>query len=196
MMGVVDHEAHQERRRGFKKTRLKAWSNYYASGKAERQTGELVEVYRPMITGMARKDWRWRGDLEDIIDNGMLGVFEATQKLDIKRVKSVDAYVAMIARSRMISYVQKMWNRDVNITDEVLQEKYETFMENDIDLSMDIERALHKLPAREQLVLKLRFWSGWRLVDVAELLKCTKVNVWFIEKSALAKIEALALNGE
>lgn len=192
MMGVVDQKTHQDRRREFKANRLNAWKKFYASGKAERETGELVEVYRPMITGMARRDYNWRGDLEDIIGNGMLGVYEATQKLDIKRVKSVDAYVAMLARSRMIQYVQKMWNRDVNIPDEVLQEKYETFMEKDIDLAMDIEHALDKLPPREQLVLKLRFWSGWQLKEIAELLKCTKVNVWFIEKSALAKVEALA----
>lgn len=176
-------------RREVKQKRLRAWSQFLGD-RTEKTQVELIEVYRPMVEWMAWKDYGWRGDLEDIKATGMLGVFEATQKIDVKRVKSVDAYVSMLARSRMINYVQKMWNRDETLPDVVLQEKFEMAIESDFDLSIDIEEAMMKhLSSKERLVLKLRFWGGWQQTEIAELLKCTKPNVWYIEKQALAKIK-------
>lgn len=180
-------------RKEVKRKRLRAWSRFLEN-KSEKRQVELIEVYRPMVEWMAWKDYGWRGDLEDVKATGMLGVFEATQKIDVKRVRSVDAYVSMLARSRMINYIQRMWNRDEILPDTVLMEKFDAAIEGNVssflDEKLDIEEAMMKhLSSRERLVLKLRFWGGWQQTEIAELLKCTKPNVWYIEKQALAKIE-------
>jgi RNA polymerase sigma factor (sigma-70 family) len=169
--------------------RLAAWSRFLER-RAERAQVELIELYEPMVGYMSWRDYGTRGDLEDIKANGMLGVFEATQKIDIKRVKDVDAYVSMVARSRMINYVQRAMHRDVIVQDEKIEQMIEEQMEGDADLSIDISEGIGKLPAKERLVLKLRFWGGWQQKEIAELLKCSTPNVWYIEKQALAHLDS------
>jgi len=145
-----------------------------------------------MVGFMAWADWgltRSGPHLEDIIDAGMLGVVEATQKLDISRVKNVDAYVAMVVRGRMINWCARVMHRDYNIGDTIITDKLEQAMEEDVDLKMDVQNEIHKLKSREQLVISLRYFSGWQLKEIAELLKCTTPNVWYIEKQALAKLQ-------
>jgi RNA polymerase sigma factor (sigma-70 family) len=172
--------------------RLAAWSRFLER-RAERAQVELIELYEPMVGYMSWRDYGTRGDLEDIKANGMLGVFEATQKIDVKRVKDVDAYVSMVARSRMINYVQKraMKPPDVIVQDEKIEQMIEEQMEGDADLSIDIsEGMMESIPAKERLVLKLRFWGGWHQKEIAELLKCSTPNVWYIEKQALAHLDS------
>jgi RNA polymerase sigma factor (sigma-70 family) len=169
--------------------RLAAWSRFLER-RAERAQVELIELYEPMVGYMSWRDYGTRGDLEDIKANGMLGVFEATQKIDVKRVKDVDAYVSMVARSRMINYVQRAMHRDVIVQDEKIEQMIEEQMEGDADLSIDISEGIGKLPAKERLVLKLRFWGGWHQKEIAELLKCSTPNVWYIEKQALAHLDS------
>lgn len=141
-----------------------------------------------MIEWMAWHDYGQRTDLEDVQEVGMLGVLEATQKIDITRVKSVDAYVAMVARSRMINYMQKMWNRDEILPDETIMLAMERALEENVELAMTMEDELGNLSPKERLVLKLRFWEDRELKDIAVILKCSTPNVWYIEKRALAKL--------
>lgn len=131
-------------RAAVKKKRLKAWSRFL-SDKTERRQVELVEMYRPMIEWMAWNDYNWRTDLEDIAECGMLGVLEATEKIDVKKVKSVDAYVAMVARSRMMNYIQKRWNEEPmeHTTITLLMEKA-LWQNLDIDLQVDLGMALRE----------------------------------------------------
>lgn len=171
-----------------KEARRKAWSRFL-SDRSERNQVDLIEIYRPMVIWMAWMRWPMRNDREEIEDIGMLGVYEATQKMDVKKVKSVDAYVAMVAKARMINFCQKMMHRDQILDPSMFSERIEQVMELDIDLAMDIGDALEHLSPKERLVLKLRFWGGWQMKEIAELLKCSTPNVWYIEKQGLAKLD-------
>ena len=181
----------------------------------------LIDSYQSMVGFMAQTDWGWRDDLEDIIDVGMIAVWEATQKIDIDRVRSSDAYVAMVVRGRMRNYCAKMMHRDtpignipvenqidgkvpgnddLSIHSESLS-KYVQPAENvdlnrrppDLDLKIDVANLLKDLSVKERLVLRLRFWEGWTQPEIAERLKCTKENVWYIEKQALARLKPAIL---
>jgi RNA polymerase sigma factor (sigma-70 family) len=145
-----------------------------------------------MISYIIWADWGYRQDKEEIEDVGMFGVFKAIETIDASRVKSIDAYVSMVARSHMIHYTRRMMHRDIPWEPTEISGKIDRGMEEDLDLRMDVIDEIQKLRGRERVVLMLRFFGGWQQKEIAELLDCTTPNVWYIEKRALSKLALTA----
>jgi RNA polymerase sigma factor (sigma-70 family) len=61
--------------------------------------------------------------------------------------------------------------------------------ESEDDWLPDVVR---QLPARECLVVRLRYYHGLRQSDVAPMIRCSQMQVSRIERSALAKLRDLA----
>jgi len=161
---------------------------------------ELVGSYARPVEKMATSDYWGRSDLEDVAACGMMGVFEAVRKMDVRRVKSVDAWVYMVARSRMRQYVERASQRTVALYDHrptpleedkqnpLVTKLNEAMEDHDLALRATVNGEAMRLRGRERLVLALRFWGGWQLKEIAELLDCSTPNVWYIERRALEKV--------
>jgi DNA-directed RNA polymerase specialized sigma subunit len=54
-----------------------------------------------------------------------------------------------------------------------------------------VEDALRRLPARERLVLRFRYYHGFTQSDVAPIIGCSQMQVSRIERAALAKLREL-----
>ena len=57
-----------------------------------------------------------------------------------------------------------------------------------------VEDALRRLPARERLVLRLRYYHGFTQSDVAPIIGCSQMQVSRIERAALAKLRDLGVD--
>ena len=58
-------------------------------------------------------------------------------------------------------------------------------------LSIALDEVLYKLPAREQNILRLRFFQDKTQSEVAKLIGISQVQVSRLERSALKKIKEL-----
>lgn len=55
-----------------------------------------------------------------------------------------------------------------------------------------LAHALPRLPARERLVLRLRYYHGLPQSDVAPIIGRSQMQVWRIKRAALAKLSEFA----
>lgn len=142
--------------------------------------------YKPMVGYIAFDRYRSYPhiDMEDIVSEGMIGVLQAIRGIDFEKVKSVDAWVALCAKRKMINFVNHSQNR----LTEALEDWNTGQEEIDYDLPIYVADLLKHLEKREQLVLRLRYFKGWQQKEIAKALGCSVPNVWYIEQQALKKL--------
>jgi RNA polymerase sigma factor (sigma-70 family) len=177
------------RKAEFKAARLRAWSRYLTD-KSDKNLENLLRAYEPMIGYIAHDKFGGykHVDLDDIKQWGMIGVLTAIRRFNPKKVRSADAYVAMVAKGRMYNYFDLMHNRVFEKAEEFNPDIGGVF-ERDLDAILDLRQDLCKLTSREYTVIILRYGAGWQLQEIADHLNCTKPNVWYIEKQALKKLK-------
>jgi RNA polymerase sigma factor (sigma-70 family) len=89
-------------------TKQRAWSHYFTTGDRE----PLIRAYWKSINVIA---WDlFPRQQEDMVQVGMIGLLRALDKLDVDRVKSLDAWIYLNARGEMLKArrFKPTWNID------------------------------------------------------------------------------------
>ena len=112
-------------------TKQRAWSHYFTTGDRE----PLIRAYEKSINVIA---WDlFPRQQEDMVQIGMIGLLKALDRLDVKRVKSLDAWIYLNARGEMLK--SRRFKPTFNIEFEAPQ-----IDPNDLDQQIDVRIALQK----------------------------------------------------
>lgn len=145
-----------------------------------KSTDELLMKYKHLVTAKARKYFLMGGDQEDIIQEGMIGLFSAINSYDFDKCDSFEAYASVIIERAIISAIKsantlthKILSDSVFVSsDEIIKDNYD--LEKDLitsetvsELTAEIYKNLSPL---ESKVTKL-YLMGYNYKDIANILK-------------------------
>lgn len=171
----------------------KAWNNYLQN-RSDKNFSELLSAYAETIKSIAFGNWGWSKDQDDLLQVGKLAVWQAAKSLNIKRVKSVDAFVSLCIRRKMSNYMALMQHRTDPLDERIVNIEIE---KNPLAYSSgnltQVTNSLKKLPEKEKTVMFLRYVAGWELKEIGDYLGCTAPNVCYIERRALGKLRSLTI---
>ena len=171
------------------------------------ERSRLVESHVRLAEKLARKNCRWGSeDPDDTRSDALWGLILAARAFEPDR-GSFGAYAKFsiegaIRRGRQLrsGVPRPMWEQGERPTLASLNVPVGDGGEELLDLlpaRHDAEEnlladAVRRLPARECLVLRLRYYHGLTQSDVAEIIGCGQMQVSRIERAALAKLRDFA----
>ena len=153
--------------------RKQAWTHYFETG----DRAPLIKAYWDSIDYIA---WaRFPKQREDMFQWGMIGLLKAIDKIDIERVKSVDAWVYLNVRGSMLN--ARQFKTTVSLDDE------ENFIHPAVFDEYD-EGLLDSLPKREALIVRLIHLENYKRTEVAKMFNLSSMRIGQLEKRALEKL--------
>lgn len=153
------------------------------------------QVYREYFDGL----WRYvfsrirnREIASDIVSDSFIALFENIK--NIKYPKALKSYLYKIAKNRMIKFYSEEKPR--SITDFELDrltfdksevEKESNHEHQNTGSKIKLEEVLKNLPENYSEVLRLRFLSGLKVKEVAEILEESEGNVKVLQNRAIKR---------
>lgn len=158
---------------------------------------------------------------EELLSEGCIGLLEAYNRYDKEKNSKLSTYATIWIKKRISDAINKKRNRDIikredieilnfdeeyedkegkkkNIYDrfyvEGSYEEYERNLDNE-ELREIIEELISKLPKEYEEVIRMRYGIGMEeksLSEIAKKMKCTKRQIFRIEKTALEILKTLA----
>jgi RNA polymerase sigma factor (sigma-70 family) len=173
----------------FMSKKERAWSNYLRN-RSEKTLSELLSAYAETIKSIAFGNWGWSKDQDDLQQVGKVAVWQAAKSLDLKKVKSADAFVSLVIRRKMSNYMALMQHRTKPLDERIVKTEIEN---NPFSYTPDnlqnITDSLKILPEKEKTVMFLRYVAGWELKEIGNYLGCSAPNCVYIEKQAIKKLK-------
>ena len=182
---------------------------YRATGNEEcKET--IVLALQPMITKIVQKYRGFEMNYWDTFSTGNIGLMKAFNSFDTTKGVSFSTYAHNVIERTIIKDIQKHTAKkrtaileSLDDTNNILCEnavsKYETIedenvdLENDIPRQVDIQEALLLLDERELYVIEHKYGINDSNIlnrpQMAQELKCHKITVDRIEKTALTKLK-------
>lgn len=167
----------------------------------------LVESNQRLVYKIARRFKVNAFDYDDLVQAGMMGLFNAAKKYDVTKGTKFSTYATYyiigaikdeLAKSRLLKtskYYQKIKNKDIESNDKtdkiVASEYYEVTLKEDLN---DVEGNYLNLDAfdftlMEKKMLKLRLENRLSQVEIASELNISQSKVSRILKQMRKKIE-------
>ena len=153
----------------------------------------LMNSYKKLVNKIARKYFIIGADLNDVVQEGMIGLFNAYSKFDITKNVQFKTFATICINRQIISAIKKAYKHanndlidDINTTELYSNEKIispeDDFIENESFkiLKEEINQKLSKL---ERLILS-EFLQNSTYEEIAEKLNISKKSV----DNALARI--------
>lgn len=139
-------------------------------------------------------------DREDALQEGTLGLLEATARYDPSRGSTLEAFGAYRIRGAMWDHVRRLSRRSREVSSSV-QGPDDEPMEFRRDDSRSAESRVlllrfrrflrdlaGRLPEPEARLLDLRFWQGLSLRETGEILRTSPQSVMRLEQRLLARL--------
>jgi RNA polymerase sigma factor (sigma-70 family) len=149
---------------------------------------ECVERFGGLVWALARRHTRSAADAEDAAQEIFLDVWRSAPRFDPERSSEV-AFVAMVARRRLIDLARRRARREEELVEEVVSRS--PVMEE----SAVAREALGRLDAREREVLVLAAFDGLTQEEIAKEKGLPLGTVKTIARRGLLRMRAL-LSGE
>jgi RNA polymerase sigma factor (sigma-70 family) len=168
----------------MRKERQRAWQTYFNTGDKD----PLVRAYQKSIEYMV---WDMFNGDEDMVQVGLMGLLKAIDRLDISRVKSVDAWVFLNVRGTMLN--ARKFKKHVSLDNFYdANEPYEIEIEEDFDTPVYVQNLLKRLPKRESLILRLIYFHDWKRTEVGKLLGVSSMRIGQLEQRSLNFLSSIA----
>lgn len=140
---------------------------------------ELLIIHKHLVVAVARKYYLIGGDKEDLIQEGMIGLFKAISTFDISKNDNFESYAIMLIEREIISAIRRantgsqqflsdsvLLDHDDELSDNISPETDLISEENRIELTNEI---FDKLSKFERLVVDY-YLKGYSYIDIAKML--------------------------
>lgn len=131
-----------------------------------------------------------RSVTSDIVSDSFTSLYE--NRKSIKYAKAVKNYLYKIARNKIFQYYKR--EKTIQLSEfetDRLEKPERSKKENSKEVLKNVEKVLKNLPENYSEVLRLRFISGLKIREVAELLDKTESNIKVIQHRAVKKAQKL-----
>lgn len=164
----------------------------------------LMEKYKPMVRTKARAMFLTGGDTDDLIQEGMIGLFRAVRNYKKEREASFHTFANLCVERQMYKAIEAskcQKNQPLNTyislseenSEEIFQEQWgespETILVNQEKADHRMERILNVLSPFEIHVLSLHM-HGYTYVQIAEMMDKTPKSI----DNALQRIKSKVRN--
>lgn len=139
----------------------------------------LLSIHKHLVVSISRKYYLMGGDKEDLIQEGMIGLFKAITTFDISKNDNFTAYAVKIIEREIITAIRRantsgqqllsesiLLDNEEEITDNASPESDVISEENTIELTQEIN---DKLSPLERSVVQL-YLKGYNYMDIAGIL--------------------------
>ncbi len=162
----------------------------------------LIESYQPLVFKTALP-WRTSESIMDVIQEGTVGLIEATESFDWKRGVAFSLFAVHRIRGRMLNFLQKEGRRDVTCMDaprtdgkapwELLPDTALSVAEQaELGLmTRELHRALARLPQKERLVLESVYLKSEAVAKIADVLDVSASHIYRLQKSGVRRVRGM-----
>ncbi len=163
----------------------------------------LIESYQPLVFKLAMP-FRPMGNIMDIIQEGTVGLIEATEAFDFRRGVAFSLYATHRIRGRMLNFVEREGRADVACMDGPMENGRETIKEGLMDLGVTVQeqvenhellhrihRAMDRLPVKERMVLESVYINSEPVKDVAKGLQVSTSCIYRLQKRGIRRVRGM-----
>tara|TARA_R110002033_G_scaffold29569_7_gene66162 strand:+ start:8666 stop:9208 length:543 start_codon:yes stop_codon:yes gene_type:complete len=153
---------------------------------------ELLKLYKERLYWHIRKIVLSHDDADDALQNTFIKVHRSIDKF--KGDSQLFSWLYRIATNESITLINKNAKR-LQITNEEYQTKAinnltaDVYFEGD-DIQLKLQKAIAKLPQKQQLVFNMRYFEDLKYKDMAEILETSEGALKSSYHIAAKKIEA------
>jgi len=183
---------------------LALWRAYKNQGDLGAR-GELIEHYQPLVFKIVNRFKASEALLMDLIQEGTVGLIEATERYDFERHVSFSLYAVHRIRGRMLNYIAKEGKQNGVCMDGPMEESDAyTFADCLADLSPsvtqqaeqnflvgELKMAIGRLPSKEQLVVSGMFLEEQEPKVLADTLEVSVSHLYRLQKQGVRRIRGM-----
>ncbi|WP_297020213.1 sigma-70 family RNA polymerase sigma factor [uncultured Dialister sp.] len=172
------------------------WKQYKEEGLLEARQS-LIEHYQPLVFREAMKYGLQETVTLDLIQEGTVGLMEAVEKYDPSLGVAFSLYALHRVRGRMVDFLQE--NGKDLLLDKGEEEAYltETVPDTAFEsadksvLHSTIDRAMSRLPEREQDVLRMVYLKEQSAQETAAAMDVSTAYVYRLEKRGIRRLRGM-----
>ena len=151
---------------------------------------QVVQMYSPRLYTAIRHIVTWHDDADDVLQNTYLRAWQALDSF--RGDANVYTWLYRIAINESITFVTRtMRNSDIpqeEYNDELKRIEADPYFDGD-ELQLRLEAAILTLPARQQLVFRLKYFEERKYEEISQLLGVTVGALKASYHLAVKKIE-------
>ena len=145
----------------------------------------VIQEYFPLVKSIANKYKHYGVPLEDLIQEGMIGLLEAEKNFDQNRNTKFSTYATYWIKKKIIKAIEqekKCSPNSIELNENLTSEKttYEQ-SRNEIGLP-------ENMPEQEKIVLKLLFNEENTLKEIADIMKISRERVRQLKEKGLRRL--------
>ncbi|WP_297016965.1 sigma-70 family RNA polymerase sigma factor [uncultured Dialister sp.] len=172
------------------------WKQYKEEGLLEARQS-LIEHYQPLVFREAMKYGLQEAVTLDLIQEGTVGLMEAVEKYDPSLGVAFSLYALHRVRGRMVDFLQE--NGKDLLLDKGEEEAYltETVPDTAFEsadksvLHSTVDRAMSRLPEREQDVLRMVYLKEQSAQETAAAMDVSTAYVYRLEKRGIRRLRGM-----
>ncbi|MCF7913127.1 MAG: sigma-70 family RNA polymerase sigma factor [Candidatus Cloacimonetes bacterium] len=149
-----------------------------------------IEDYLPFVKSIAAK-YRYSGlPYDDLVQEGMLGLWEAMQRYDPEKGAKLTTYAAFWIKKRIIEAINNEHKHHLNsaeLNETITAEKEE----NDYSKSEEKLKLPENMPELEKIVLSLSFEEQLTLRDIAAKLDISRERCRQLKEKGLRRLKSV-----
>ena len=128
---------------------------------------EVIEKYKDMVYRIAFSYCRNRSDADDVFQEVFLRYFRKSPVFE--NAEHEKAWLILVTVNCIKSVLMSPWRKhEVELDDSIhYEDKYES----------DLFRAVMQLPAKYRIVIELYYYEGYKLKEIAQILKRKETTV-------------------
>ena len=152
----------------------------------------LISLYKERLYWHIRKIVLNHEDADDVLQNTFIKVFRSINGFHGN--SKLFTWLYRIATNESISFIHSKatrLNRDLETLQQTMVQQLETDVYFDGDeIQLKLQKAIIKLPERQQLVFRMRYFDNMKYEDIAEILEVSVGSLKASYHYAKKKIEA------
>jgi len=160
---------------------------------------EILEEYKGLVVDIANKYKHLGLPIEDLIQEGMLGLLQAQQNFKEEKGAKLSTNATHWIRKHILAAVKKEKKGPLNsiklVDETVKDEKAKAKFESDIKISKFL-KLTDDIPIEEQKVLRMLYEEQYTLKEIAEELNISRERTRQLKEKALRRLRSKTKNQE
>ena len=153
---------------------------------------ELIDLYKERMYWHIRKMVISHDDTDDVLQNTFIKIFKNIG--NFKGNSKLYSWIYRIATNEAISHINKKAIMQKVDSDEIRQKLVDN-LESDVyfegdEIQLKLQKALVRLPQKQQLVFNMRYFDEMKYEDISEILETSVGGLKASYHHARKKIEA------